>query len=149
VVAGYGNVGRTVVDALRGRFEVVVVDQDARQLRGIEEGEDIRVINGDASNPAIIDEMGLDDCRVLVAAVPDPFATRLLVERARHLYPDLDIIARAVSEKEAQRLNLSGATEAVVSDLEVALEMVRHSLHRFGVDQRQALAIVQRMRARR
>jgi CPA2 family monovalent cation:H+ antiporter-2 len=145
VIAGYGNVGRTVVGALRGRFEVVIVDEDARQLRGLD-GEDIRVINGDASNPAVIDAMGLDDCRVLVAAISDPFATRLLVERARQLYPDLDIITRAGSEEEAQRLRGSGAGDAVVADREVALEMIRHSLHRFGVDQRQALAIVQRMR---
>jgi CPA2 family monovalent cation:H+ antiporter-2 len=147
VVAGYGSVGRTVVGALRGRFAVVVVDEDARVLRNLH-GEDIRVINGDASNPAIIDRMDLDDCRVLVVAIPDPFATRLLVERARSLYPDLDVIARALNEEEASRLRGAGAGDAVVADREVALEMVRHSLHRFGVDQRQALAIVQRMRQR-
>ena len=147
VIAGYGDVGRTVANAIRGRFEVVVVDEDARVLRGIE-GDDIRVVNGDASNPAVMDEMGLDDCRVLVIAIPDPFATRLLVERARAMYPDLDIIARAVSEEEASRLRAAGAGDAIVPEREVALELVRHSLHRFGVDQRQALAIVQRMRQR-
>jgi CPA2 family monovalent cation:H+ antiporter-2 len=145
VVAGYGNVGKTVVDALRGRFEVVVIDEDARVLRGLE-GENIRVLNGDASNPAIIDEMGLDDCRVLVVAIPDPFAARRLVERARMMYPDLDVISRAVSEEEASKLRVAGAFDAIVPEREVALELVRHSLHRFGVDQRQALAVVQRMR---
>ncbi|MEX0750016.1 MAG: NAD-binding protein, partial [Dehalococcoidia bacterium] len=147
VVAGYGTVGKTVVDALRGRFEVVVVDEDARALRGLE-GENIRVINGDASNPAIIDEMGLDDCRVLVVAIPDPFAARRLVERARMMYPDLDVISRAINEEEASKLRIAGAFDAIVADREVALELVRHSLHRFGVDQRQALAVVQRMRQR-
>ena len=47
-MCGYGSVGHTVVGALRGRFEVVIVDEDARTLRGIE-GDDVRVINGDAS----------------------------------------------------------------------------------------------------
>jgi CPA2 family monovalent cation:H+ antiporter-2 len=78
--------------------------------------------------------------------MPDPFATRLLVERARAMYPDLDVIARAVSEAEALKLRRFGAIDAIVAEHEVALELVRHSLHRFGVDQRQALAIVQRMR---
>jgi len=148
VVCGYGDVGRTVVSALRGRFEVVVVDEDARALRPLAGAEDVRTINGDASNPAIIDQMDLENCRVLVITIPDPFATRLLVERARQLYPDLDIITRAVNEEEAERLRRSGAGEPVVADRELALEMVRHSLHRFGVDARQALAIVQRMRQR-
>jgi len=147
VVAGYGTVGKTVVDALRGRFDVVVIDEDARALRGLE-GDNIRAINGDASNPAIIDEMGLDDCRVLVVAIPDPFAARRLVERARSLHPDLDVIARAASAEEAAKLRTAGAFDAIVPEREVALELVRHSLHRFGVDQRQALAVVQRMRQR-
>jgi CPA2 family monovalent cation:H+ antiporter-2 len=145
VVAGYGRVGKTVVGALRGRFEVVVIDEDARALRGLE-GENVRVINGDASNSTIIDEMGLDDCRVLVVAIPDPFAARRLVERAKMLHPDLDVISRAMSEEEASKLRIAGAVDAIVGDREVALELVRHSLHRFGVDQRQALAVVQRMR---
>ena len=145
VVCGYGNVGKTVVGALRGRFDVVVIDEDPRALRDLE-GSDIRVINGDASNPAIMDQMGLDDCRVLVVAIPDPFATRLLVERARAMYPDLNVIARAVNEAEALKLRNFGAVDAIVAEHEVALELVRHSLHRFGIDQRQALAIVQRMR---
>jgi len=147
VVAGYGGVGAVVAGALRGRFELIVVDEDPRALRGVA-AEGVRVINGDASNPAIIDQMELDDCRVLVIAIPDPFATRLLVERARASHPDLDIIARAHSEEAAARLRRAGAVDAIVAEREVALEMVRHSLHRFGVDQRQALAIVQRMRQR-
>jgi CPA2 family monovalent cation:H+ antiporter-2 len=103
-------------------------------------------VNGDASNPAVMDDMELDDCRVLVVALSDPFAARRLVERARAMYPDLDIIARAANEIEASKLRDAGAADAIVPEGEVALELVRHSLHRFGVDQRQALAVVQRMR---
>jgi CPA2 family monovalent cation:H+ antiporter-2 len=145
VVAGYGAVGHVVVGALRSRFEVIVVDEDARVLRDLQDS-DVRTVNGDASNPAVMDDMELDDCRVLVVALSDPFAARRLVERARAMYPDLDIIARAANEIEASKLRDAGAADAIVPEGEVALELVRHSLHRFGVDQRQALAVVQRMR---
>jgi CPA2 family monovalent cation:H+ antiporter-2 len=146
VICGYGEVGQIVASALRSRFEIVVVDQDPRAVRGIA-GDDLRVVIGDASSPAIIEQMRLEECRVLVIAIGDPFATRLLVERARAAQPDIDIIARAVSAEEASKLQSSGAEFAIEANRELALEMVRHSLHRFGIDQRQALAIVQRMRA--
>jgi CPA2 family monovalent cation:H+ antiporter-2 len=119
------------------------VDIDRRTLI---DAEGLTTINGDASHPTTIDEMKLEDCRVLVVTLPDPFATRLLVERARQTRPSIDIIARALTEGEAERLRDSGARETVVAEREIALEMVRHSLQRFGVDSRQALAIVQRMR---
>ncbi len=147
VICGYGEVGRTVAGALASRFEVVVIDQDRRMVADAA-AEGLTAITGDASTPAVIELMGLEDCRVLVVAISDPFATRLLVERARAMYPDLDVIARALNDAEAARLRRSGAGDAVVAGREVALEMVRHSLHRFGVDARQALAIVQRMRTR-
>jgi CPA2 family monovalent cation:H+ antiporter-2 len=146
VICGFGEVGRTVASALSPRFEIVIIDEDPRAVRGLADA-DVRVVIGDASSPATIEQMALEDCRVLVIAIPDPFATRLLVERARAAQPDIDIIARAVSAEEAEKLRSSGAGFAIEANREVALEMVRHSLHRFGVDQRQALAIVQRMRA--
>jgi CPA2 family monovalent cation:H+ antiporter-2 len=148
VVCGYGEAGRTVVTALRARFEVLVVDEDHRRLHQLND-EGVATVIGDPSNAAIIDRMRLEECRVLVVAMNDPFSKRLLIERVRARYPRLDVVAHASDEREATQLREAGADEAVVAEREAALELVRHSLHRFGVDARQAVAIVQRMRAER
>jgi monovalent cation:H+ antiporter-2, CPA2 family len=146
VICGFGDVGRLVAQVLSARFDITVVDQDLRVVRDVER-QDVHAINGDASSPEVMEQMHLEDARVLVVAMPDPFAVRLVVERARAAYPDLQIVARALNREDAAQLRRSGANEAVVADRELALEMTRYSLLRFGVDSRQALAIIQRLRA--
>jgi CPA2 family monovalent cation:H+ antiporter-2 len=94
----------------------------------------------------LLEQLALENCVVLIVTIPDAFATRLLVERARELRPNLDIIARALNEEEASLLRGAGAAETIIAEREAGLEMIRHALYRFGVDQRQALAIVQRLR---
>ncbi|MEX2245742.1 MAG: cation:proton antiporter [Dehalococcoidia bacterium] len=148
VVCGYGSVGRLVAEVLAPRFEVVVADLDARTLRDAGSSGVAETINGDASSTAILERMRLEDCRVLIVALSDPFATRLVVERARAMAPDVDIVARALDDEEASRLRRLGANEAVVAGREVGLEMSRYGLVRFGVDARQAAAVIQRLRSR-
>lgn len=147
VVCGVGGTGRLVVSVLAPRFEVTVVDEDPRALEGLA-GENVRTIVGDAASPMVLDQMGLDEARVLVIAISDPFATRLVVERAQRMRPALNIIARALDEGEAAWLRGAGVSEAVVANREVGLEMLRHSLHRFGLDTRQIASIVQSRRMR-
>jgi len=147
IVVGYGDVGRWVTSVLSDRFDVVVVE---RNLRVAETAPPtVRVTVGNASSMLVLQELALDQCVVMVVTIPDPFATRVIVERARTIRPNLDIIARAINDEEAALLREAGAAETIVQEREVALEMVRHALHRFGVDQRQALAIVQRLRRSR
>ena len=144
VIVGYGDVGRAVADVLRDRFEIVVVERNLRVAEDARPG--LRVVFGDASSPLVLNQIELDTCVAMIVTVPDAFATRLIVERARAIRPNLDMITRALNEEEAERLRFLGAAQTIVPEREVALEMVRHALHRFGVDQRQALAIVQRLR---
>jgi voltage-gated potassium channel Kch len=85
---------------------------------------------------------------VVIVTLNDPFATRLFAERARAINQYADIIARAVVRSEAAKLRRAGIAETVTADEEVAFEMARHSLHRFGLSSRETLAIIQQMRAR-
>jgi CPA2 family monovalent cation:H+ antiporter-2 len=144
VVVGYGDVGRAVVSVLRESFDVFIIE---RNLRVAEEIEGVAmVVVGDAVHPLILEQAALDTCVVLIATIPDPYATRLIVERARAIRPNLDVIARALDEEEAALLREAGAAETVLPEREAALEMIRHALQRFGIEQRRALAIVQRLR---
>ena len=144
VVVGYGDVGRAVVSVLRESFDVFVIE---RNLRVAEEVEGVAlVVVGDAVHPLILEQAALDTCVVFIVTVPDAYATRLIVERARKIRPNLDMIVRALDEEEAARLRDAGAAETVMPEREAALEMIRHALQRFGIEQRRALAIVQRLR---
>lgn len=152
VVCGFGRVGQIVATILANRFSVLVVEEDRRLAREAR-NRGFDVLEGAPASPAVLERMALRNARVLIVTLPDPFATRLLVERARTINPRLDVIARASLETEAEKLYEAGVTEAVVPDDEVALELARHSLHRFGLSAPEALAVIQgyrvRMRERR
>ena len=70
---------------------------------------------------------------MLVITYPDPIATELTARNALSLNPKLDIVARVHFEEEADALRGLGVTEMVRPEFEAGLEMVRHTLHRFGL----------------
>ena len=80
--------------------------------------------------------------------MPDPLAARRIVEQARRLRANLDIVVRTHSLTELATLRKHGANEAVLGELELALEMTRHTLHRFGVSSMESIATVNGLRER-
>jgi CPA2 family monovalent cation:H+ antiporter-2 len=146
IVAGYTDIGRIVARVLGVRFDVLVVDQDARRV-ALATGDGLEALEGSPSSETVLDRMGMRDARLLVVALDDPFETRLLTERASALNPHAEILSVAGSASQADRLRISGASDAIVATEEVALELARRGLRRFGLSSREALAIVQRYRA--
>jgi CPA2 family monovalent cation:H+ antiporter-2 len=142
VIAGYGRAGREVGRALqRRRFRFVVIDRDpvlVRELRSL----GTEAIYGDVANEQVLLAAGIPTARVFVVAVPDAFAAETAVRLARALNPTLDIIARADRRAFVARLVEAGATEVVHPSFEAGLEMVRHTLHRFGMSMQEIQAIV-------
>ncbi len=142
VIAGYGRAGREVGRVLqRRRFRFVVIDRDpqlVRELRRV----GIEAIYGDVANEQVLLAAGIPTARVFVVAVPDAFAAETAVRLARAMNPTLDIIARADRRAFVARLVEAGATEVVHPSFEAGLEMVRHTLHRFGMSMQEIQAIV-------
>ncbi|MGH7555997.1 MAG: cation:proton antiporter, partial [Longimicrobiales bacterium] len=147
VMCGYGPVGRIVGSLLSPRFEVLVVDDDPRDARDAR-ADGFLTVEGNPANDAVIERMRLEDARILIIALNDAFATRLVTERARQLNRHLDIIGIAASAGEATRLGAAGMSETAIAEREIALELARHALHRFGVPSQQAARIIQTARAR-
>lgn len=146
VIAGYGQVGRALAHALERRgFRFLVIDHDPAIIAELRR-RGIPHVYGDASNPRVLERARLDHARVLAIAISDPLVTEAAVRHARRLFPRLDIIARASSAESLELLRDSGASEVVHPPFEAALEMIRHSLHRFGVSTAEALAVVNRLR---
>ncbi len=147
VLCGYGRVGRVIGDALiRRGFPFVVIEQDqsiVRQLRA----EGIHALLGSADNSALLDQVCLEHARVLVVATPDALTARRIVDRVRQINPRLNIIVRSHDQAESARLAKLGVNETVVGELELALEMTRYTLRRFGVGSLETQAIVQGLRS--
>lgn len=142
VIAGYGRAGREVGRVLqRRRFRFVVIERDPVLVRELRQ-RGITAIFGDVANEQVLLAANILTARVFVVAVPDALAAEATVRLARALNPTLDIIARADRRAFVARLVEAGATEVVHPSFEAGLEMVRHTLHRFGMSIQEIQAII-------
>lgn len=119
LVAGYGEVGRKVVEFLRDSGEpTVVIDREGA------EGVDVV---GDALDPAVLRRAGLGTARAVILAVGDDATNLFAAAVVRDLAPEVPIIARVTRVEQVERFHRAGADFAV-SLGEVAGEILAHKL---------------------
>ena len=149
IVAGYGRVGRTIATMFDRRgYRYVVISLDRRHIEELR-ARGIPAIYGDAGRPELLEHAGVQLARMFIVAIGDGHATRLAVERARAANPTIDLIVRTHSDAEAARLRgIGGSVQAIHAERELAVQMARYSLRRFGVSGPEAEAIVQGLRGR-
>jgi monovalent cation:H+ antiporter-2, CPA2 family len=142
IIAGYGRAGRELSRALQRRgLRFIVIDLDATAVRALRE-RGIPAIYGDIASENVLEAAGIEHARVFAVTVQDLISAQLSIRLARRANEDLDVIARAQSYEQIQRLDEAGATEVVQPAFEVGLEFVRHTLHRSGVSMREIQAMV-------
>lgn len=113
IVCGFGRVGRSVVDELRGRgVAVLVIEIDDRHREELEQ-QGIAYIFADPSHDAVLQEAGIAQARGLLCAVDNDAVNVFITLTARGLNPDLLIIARASEPESIAKLHRAGADEVV------------------------------------
>jgi CPA2 family monovalent cation:H+ antiporter-2 len=133
VVCGCGRVGGELVEALRRRsIPCLVIEYHpdvARRLR--ERG--LPVISGDAANPAVLEHAAIPQARLVAALVPDIADAERIVRGARALAPRVRVVARAQRGEDVELLRRAGADVVVQPEFEAGVEVIRHTLQRYGV----------------
>jgi K+:H+ antiporter len=147
ILCGFGRVGRLIGPALDRRgFRYVVITLQRREVDQLR-ARGIAAIYGDASNAEVLERAHVGTARLVIVASSDPHVTRLVVERAMAANPAIDFVVRTHSDTEAAHVRaVSSRVQAVHGERELAVQMVRYSLRRFGVDAREAEAIAQGLR---
>jgi CPA2 family monovalent cation:H+ antiporter-2 len=133
VICGYGDVGSRIAQVLeKQQFSYLVIELDPTVISRLR-AQGIPCIYGDASNPEILAHASLDRARVLICTIPDYVAEELTARNARRINPRVDIVARVHRDSDVELLKGVGVTEIVLPFFEGSLEMIRHTLHRFGM----------------
>jgi len=146
VICGYGDIGRRVASVLeKQKFAYLVIDLDPTVITQLR-AQGIPCIYGDASNPEILAHASLDKARVLLCTIPDYVAEELVVRNAHRINPKLDIVARVRRDRDAELLRGAGVTELVLPAFEGSLEMIRHTLQRFGMSSTEIQYILNTLR---
>lgn len=137
VICGFGEGARELTSALESRgFRYIIIDEDPPLVRRLRE-EGLSCVLGDPSLRTVLEQVGLNKARVLAVTLANVGQAEDVVREARALNPRLDVIARGWGPESHGRLLGLGASEVVHPDLEIGLELMRHTLHRFGVSSRE------------
>jgi len=100
VVAGFDEVGTTVVEQIGGQVETVVVD--LLDKPGVD-------VVGDVTDEATLREAGVDEASTVIIAVSDDTTTVFATLVLRDFNPDVEIIARADATESVRKLYQAGA----------------------------------------
>lgn len=101
VVAGYGEVGSTVGDALAAA-DVPTVAVDEVDKPGVD-------VVGDVTDQATLREAGVDDARTVIIALDDDTTAVFAALAVAQFAPDVEIIARANEQESTAKLYRAGA----------------------------------------
>ena len=149
VVVGSGRVGRVVLGGLARRgFQFVVVSADRRDIELLRE-QGRPAVFGDGSNAEVLDEARLGTARIIVVAIPDAHAARLIVQHAREVNPSIALVVRAHDHRLlAEMTSMGGSVHVIHGEVELGVQMTRYTLRRFGVSNIEAEAIAEGLRGR-
>ena len=130
VLVGYGRVGRRIARALDVRGIPYVVAEQNREVV-----EDLRksgkaAVSGNAAEPAVLIQAHIAKAAMLVVAMPDTLNVRQMVDIARTLNPNIEIILRTHGEDESVLLRRDGIGTVFFGEEELARGMTSHILDR-------------------
>ncbi|MDA7415854.1 YbaL family putative K(+) efflux transporter [Xenophilus arseniciresistens] len=130
VLVGYGRVGRRIARALRASdIPYVVADQNRELVERLRE-KGAAAVWGDAAEPAVLIQAHIARAHVLVVAIADAMNVRQMIETARTLNPQIEIVLRSHNEAEAELLAKEAQATVFLGEQELAQAMARDVLQR-------------------
>ncbi len=146
IVAGYGRLGRYVSQVLQELgHPVVVIDLDPGAVAAARRAG-CETVYGNAAAPAVLQAAAVRDASLIILTIPDPVAAPVAAELARRLNPTAPVIVRAVGPRELEQLHRLGVDDAVLPELEAALEIVRQTLVHLEMEPGDIQRFVDRLR---
>jgi monovalent cation:H+ antiporter-2, CPA2 family len=135
IIVGYGLSGRNLARVL-GETEIpyLALDLDGDTVSR-EAKHGVPVYYGDGTNPNVLRHMKIEDAKVLVVAISDPFITRRAVQVAKGLNPKLHIVARTRYLRELEELHQLGADDVVPEEFETSIEIFSLVLRTYKMPQ--------------
>jgi CPA2 family monovalent cation:H+ antiporter-2 len=135
IIAGYGLNGRNLARVL-GETEIpyLGLDLDGDTVSR-ESKRGVPVYYGDATNSHVLRHMRIEDAKVLVVAISDPFITRRVVQVAKGLNPKLHVVVRTRYLRELDELHQLGADDVVPEEFETSIEIFALVLRTYKMPQ--------------
>ena len=132
VLVGYGRVGRKIAKGLTERGIPYVIAEHNRELVEDLRNRGLPAVSGHAADPAVLIQAHIADAAMLVVTTPDTLHARQMVETARTLNPNIEIVLRTHTEDESILLRQEDVGTVFFGTEELAKGMTSHVLERFA-----------------
>jgi trk system potassium uptake protein TrkA len=127
-VIGVDRFGTALVEALwRGRCEVVAVDLDAENIEGVREHTSHAFV-GDATNPRVLEGLDAASMDAAVVTFGTAFEATVMIVASLRRLAVRRIIARVETRRQAEILELVGATRVLQIEAEMGERLGRELL---------------------
>ncbi len=131
VLVGYGQVGKRIANALNEQdIPYIIAEQNRERVQDLRK-KGVAAVTGNAVEPSVLIQAHIADAAMLVIAVPDPLNVRQMIETARTLNPDIEIVLRTNNEDESELLRKDDMGTVFFGKEELAKSMTNHVLQRF------------------
>ena len=128
VLVGFGRVGKLVVANLEQAGWPILVIEDSPEALEQLRAKHIEAIWGNAVKESVIGAANLREARILLVAIPNAFEACQVIQQARAINPEIEIVARAHFDAEIEQLRQYGATVVIMGEREIARSMTDYTL---------------------
>jgi CPA2 family monovalent cation:H+ antiporter-2 len=147
VVVGFGINGENVAKATReAKIPFVVIELDPSSIERAK-NIDIPVVYGDASEPAILEHVHIQDARVVVIAISSAEDTKRIISAVRDYSRTVYIIVRTRHLREIETNLALGADEVIPEEFETSIEIFTKVLKKYLVPGDEITHFVSQIRA--
>jgi len=147
LICGYGRIGQSVGRILEKEvLPHVAVDLDPTRVRQARKAGE-NVFYGDATDPAMLDALGLARARLVMVCSDSLRASLRIISLIRTQYPSLPVMVRSRDQGQGDVLRDAGASEVVPEVLEAGLVMASLALERLGLPAPRIRRLIQDQRA--
>lgn len=127
-IIGFGPAAQRVAEIfISNNLRPTVIEQNPNTAK-IAHRYELPVHVGDARRPEVLEQAGVDVACVVVVTIPDPRASRAVIEQVRSIAPDVVVVARARYNLLRWELEAAGATVIVDEEDEVGRELSNEAL---------------------
>jgi trk system potassium uptake protein TrkA len=124
IVAGAGKLGRRVAEVIKEKNTVVVVERNEARAKYIKELLDVQVVTGDADDPSVLLEAGIDRADVLVAATGEDEDNLVACVLAKFEFKVRKVIGAVRNPKNQWLYNRSWGVDVALDSAQIVARVI-------------------------
>lgn len=129
VIIGYGGVGRRISENLMQQNIKVVIAEENREIVEKLRAQGMAAVSGEATEPYVLIQAHIQHARLLVVSPMDILDIHRIVDIAKQLNPEIQVLICAESKEEAAVIRDENIGEVFYAKEEMAKNMSHHILN--------------------